>query len=300
VSDWTNTQRVFDAAKLRFEKGGWWVDAFTSRVVVVDNRNFNLADDYDWFSGVYASSKTLVAWQETQVYAFSRNAEVGASASARDIYTIGYRVKSLPGKLRGWDYAVENAYQFGSVNTAGVRLKQDAMAASLGGGYTWEKAWGSPRVGFEYNYSSGDSNPTDGKSQTFDNLYPTNHKHYGYMDFVGWRNIHNPRLMASVKPMKALTVSLDWHWFFLVDDRDTFYPQAGAGRTTLGYGRNSQFNKYVGSEINLDATYTINKWSAVRAGYGHFFTGSYVESSKAAVGGAKDADWFYTQITFNF
>jgi len=41
-------------------------------------------------------------------------------------------------------------------------------------------------------------NPRDGKHQTFENLFPTNHKLYGYMDFVGWRNIHNPRLSAAI------------------------------------------------------------------------------------------------------
>lgn len=300
ASDWTNTQRVFDAAKLRYEQGGWWVDAFSGRVVLVDNHNFNVADDYDWFSGVYASTKSLVPWQETQAYLLTRNSGVGASVSPRDIYTLGFRVKSLPGKLHGWDYAVEQAFQLGSVNLGGVRLHQEAMAASVGGGYTWEKVWATPRLGFEYDYSSGDSNPKDNKSETFDNLFPTNHKHYGTMDFVGWRNVHNPRLSASAKPLKSLTVALDWHWFFLADNHDYFYPQSGAGRSTLGYGRNSQYGDYPGSELDFEVAYAPVKWGALRAGYGHFFPGGYVDASKAALGGAKDADWFYTQLTFIF
>lgn len=71
-------------------------------------------------------------------------------------------------------------------------LDHEALAASVGGGYTCAKTFGTPRLGLEYNFSSGDHDPTDGKNETLDNLFPTNHKHYGYMDFLGWRNIHQP------------------------------------------------------------------------------------------------------------
>jgi len=49
-------------------------------------------------------------------------------------------------------------------------------------------------------------------------------------------------------------------------------------------GLNPQFNSFVGSEIDLDATWTIKPWAVVRIGYGHFFAGDYVKSSLSAVG----------------
>jgi len=76
------------------------------------NHQFNVPNDYDLFSGLYAST-TLVSRQETQLYFLSRNASAQAAAavsgslvgrpSARDIYTLGLRVKSLPGQWHGWD-----------------------------------------------------------------------------------------------------------------------------------------------------------------------------------------------------
>lgn len=311
-ADWNNLGRVFDAAKLRYEDKNLWVDAFSGRVVLADDGSFNIANDYDWFSGVYASTRTLIPKQETQLYLLARDTSAGSPTAtagspqaggpgARDIYTFGARVKSLPGQFKGWDYGAEAAGQVGSINLGGVRLDQRAFAASAGGGYTWAKAFGSPRLGIEYNFASGDSNSKDGKSGTFENLFPTNYKHYGYMDLIGWRNIHNPRLSASLKPAKPLTLTLDYHLFWLADTSDFFYPEAGAGRSAAGsYGINPTFDSFVGSELNLDAIYAPKPWLALRAGYGHFFVGKYVENSLAGVGGSTGADWLYLQATFNF
>ena len=41
VSDWSNTGRSFDAAKLRFENESFWVDVFAGRVVLSFSRIFN-------------------------------------------------------------------------------------------------------------------------------------------------------------------------------------------------------------------------------------------------------------------
>jgi hypothetical protein len=121
------------------------------------------------------------------------------------------------------------------------------------------------------------------------------------MDFVGWRNIHNPRFSASLKPAKSVTLTLDYHLFWLADTADFFYPESGAGRSSAGsYGRNPSFDSFAGSEVNLDLTYTPKPWFTLRAGYGHFFVGNYVKQSLTGVGGATDADWCYVQTTFNF
>ncbi len=315
-ADWNNVPRSFDAAKLRFENPNLWVDAFAGLVVVPVPHQFNEDNNHDWFSGIYASSSTLVPRQETQLYFLSRNAStkaVGAVSgslyplpSARDIETAGARVKSLPGQWNGWDYTAELAGQFGSINVAvpGAgrrRVDQEALAAAVTGGYTWATAPFTPRLGLEYDFASGDHDPRDGKSGTFENLFPTNHKVYGYMDFFSWHNMHDLRLTASLRPAKPLLVTLDYHLFWLADTHDYFYPIAGAGRSaSSSYGRNPQFNSFVGSELDLEAIYTPAPWITLRAGYGHFFVGDYVQSSLASVGGSRDADWLYLQTTFTF
>src|SRR5438552_2922048 len=127
---------------------GRWTSArpAASHPVIVWNDHFNESNDQDWFSGVYASTTKLIPWQESEVYFISRNAGSDSpqfygpspdpqGATPRDIYTIGVHFKSLPGKLRGWDYDLEVAGQFGHfkettagapVSVAGRDLEQRA------------------------------------------------------------------------------------------------------------------------------------------------------------------------------
>jgi hypothetical protein len=312
--DWNNIGRVFDAAKLRYEQKGLWVDGFAGRQVIPRYDNFNQPNHYDWFWGAYASSDALVSWQETQLYFLGRNASGESPLSAdrgdlvtrpspRDIYTVGARMKSLPGKLNGWDYSVEAAGQFGRFQT----LDQQAFAAHAGGGYTFADCDIKPRLGIEYNFASGDSDPSDDTHETFENLFPTNHKFYGYMDFFSWQNMHNVRFNSAIKPVKGLTISLDYHLFWLAETTDYFYAVNGAPRSNaapgsgMGYNINPGYGSFAGSEIDLVATYALKTWASVQAGYGHFFTGDYVEESLSAPGyGSSDADWFYLQLAVNF
>lgn len=310
--DWNNIPRSFDAVKLRYENDFFWADAFTALPVIPRDDRFNRANEHDLFSGVYASTKKLLPRTETQFYLLARNASPDSAtfvtkaltglASPRDIYTFGGRVKSSPGEFGPWDFDAEAAYQCGrfKATAASKSLDQQAVATHVAGGYTFAESFGKPRVGLEYNYASGDSDPTDDKHETFENLFPTNHKYYGYMDFVSWQNIHDLRFTTSIKPYAKLTLSGDVHAFILADNNDFFYTVAGAPRTTGGYGLKSTAGNYVGTEIDLIATFTLKPYAVLQGGYGHFFVGDYVKNSLAPVGGSKDADWVYTQLVFNF
>jgi len=313
---WNVTGRAFDAAKLSYTNDVFWVDAFAGRVVVNQTGRFNEANDYDYFSGIYASTRKLVPWQESQVYFLSRNAggQAGSAAdvnvpgtptTARDIYTAGVRFKSLPGKLSGWDYYVEAAGQAGTIynTTLAKRLDQQAYAVFGSGGYTWTNLWGSPRFGVGYEGGSGDSNSTDGKSETFENLFGTNHMLYGQMDLLCERNMHIPRLSASLAPLKNLTVTVDYMRFWLADTNDFLYPESGGGRNANGYGIHPTYSSYVGSELDVVARYSPLSWLKLETGYGHFFVGDYIKQSVGSVaanGDAVDANWFYVQTTFSF
>ncbi len=310
--DWNNVPRSFDAAKLRYESELLWLDGFVALPVIPRDDRFNRANEHDYFSGVYASTKKLLPKSETQFYVLSRNTSTDSPTfvkktlvglpSPRDIYTVGGRVKSGAGEFGPWDFEAEAAYQFGRFKTsaASKSLDQEAIATHVAGGYTFGDAFGKPRVGLEYNYASGDSDPTDDKHETFENLFPTNHKFYGYMDFVSWQNIHDVRFTASIKPLNKLTVTGDVHGFWLADNNDFFYTVAGAPRTTGGYGIKPAAGAYVGTEIDVVATYALKPYALLQAGGGHFFVGDYVDDSLATSGGASDANWVYAQVVFNF
>jgi len=314
--DWINVGRTFDAIKLRFTNDCFWVDAFVARIVVPYQDHFDEDNSYDTLSGIYASSQKLVPWQETQCYLLSRNAgaeAVSASAfdvpgtptTARDIFTFGFRFKSLPGKLAGWDYYLEAAGQLGSIYNATLkkRLNQQAYTVFAAAGYTWTNLWASPRLGVGYDVGSGDSNPNDGKSETFDNLYGNFHARFSLMDLVCQRNMHIPRLSVSLQPLKKLSLTADYRVYWLYDTDDCFYPFSGSGRSSNGYGVHPGYSSFVGSELDLTASYSVTSWWILQAGYGHFFVGDYIKESVSSVpanGGAVDANFFYVQTKLTF
>jgi hypothetical protein len=311
IADWNNLERVFDAVKARCEVPGFWVDGFASHYVIPDDEHFNVPNSHDLFCGVYASARA-VPWQDTDLYFFSRNVDAasanvvntaGTGPGKRDVYTVGLRMKSLPGKLAGWDYGTEIAGQWGRVTQGGQDLKHEAYVVDVMGGYTWTDAAGSPRLGFDFVFGSGDHDPNDGRHETFELLFGAAHKFYGIMDVTGVRNTRNPSVNLTVKPLEKLTIRTDYLMFWLADTNDLSYAEIGKGRTANGYGIHPGFDSYFGSEIDLVATYAPTPCASVQAGYSHFFVGDYVRQSVdsvAANGGAVDADYFYMMVTFNF
>jgi hypothetical protein len=318
---WNNIGRVFDAAKVRWQNSLFSADAFVSKVVLPDDNQLNTWNDYNVFSGVHLSTKKIPKTL-TEVYFFARNEEVGvataqagavlpfqtAAPAARDIYTLGARFKSNPGDFGSFDYTIEGAYQFGDWQGAvnGAHLDHKAYAFMANVGYTIPETSTMPRFALEYAFGSGDSDPGDGNHETFDNLYPTNHKFYGYMDFLSWQNLHDVRAIFSIKPTPRLSVSLEGHMFWAADTADNIYNAGGvargAGATAgTGFGRNPSYDSKLGSEVDLVAGYALNKFTALEAGYGHFFVGDYIKQTwSSPATGAKDADWFYVQAVVRF
>lgn len=324
---WNNIGRVFDGAKLRWQNAWFGVDAFATRLVVPDDNNFNMSSEYEHFSGLYFNTK-LVPKNWTEFYVLARNVSPQAASlfapnttpapfnnSARDVYTVGARFRSATNEWGNFDYTVEVAGQFGDWKRpgtgirAGERDDHRAFAAVINAGYTFPDAFGKPRVALEYAFASGDSDPNDGTHETFDNLFPTNHKFYGYMDIVAWENIHNIRAIYSIKPHPRVSLAVEGHAFWLADTRDRFYnvaslPRAGANAagnpgSGTGYGINPDYDAFIGTEIDLVGGFIINRFTNFEAGYAHFFRGGYIKDTFSKTG-SEDADWLYAQLLVRF
>ena len=152
-----------------------------------------------------------------------------------------------------------------------------------------------------------DGNASDGKHQTFDNLFATYHKYYGYMNFFSLQNIHDVRAILQGKPHPRLSLSLEGHVLWLADTHDNMYtvsgtPRGGIGTTPgTGYGINPSYNSFLGTELDAIAGWAVTRFAQLEAGYGHFFTGDYIRSSLSSPAiGSRDADWFYLQFTLSF
>lgn len=282
--EWSNISRTFDAVKLRYTgKDGLWVDAFISSVVVIDRFGMDDSDKDSLLSGLYAHIPTL-GIQDTEVYALYFD-----DTNRNDHFlTLGTHWKSTPGKLGPWDYETEFVVQTG---TAGGR-DLSAFASYVEAGYTFQAPW-KPRLGLEYSYASGDGNAADNKQGAFQNLFPTNHLHYGLMDAFSWSNSHDIALHLSAKPTTKLTTSLDFHLFWLADTADTW---RRANATTAVRPANAAASNYAGSELDVLVTYAASNHLTLTAGYSHFFAGDYLSDT----GTGSDADFVYLMTSIKF
>ena len=315
ASDWTNFARTFDAAKLTFVGHGFSVDAFSSTPAVITRSQYNQSDLFNGnethrdlvFSGLYLTFDSL-PFGTLDFYSFlldqsSGNVSnvqglltavpaKGSLADRSDFVTLGTRVKGDPGKLLGWEFSGEFAYQAGAVR--GLNLS--AVALNAGAGYNFLDAGWTPRIFAEYNYASGDDNQADGDVGTFQNLFPTNHKFYGIMDLFSWQNMQNAHLSFSVRPAKALTAQIDYYACWSANNNDLWYRTNGLTSVRALTADAQNASNYRGSELDFIVTWNVNKHVQVQGGYAHFFAGRYLSDT----GTSDDANFGYVMATLKF
>ncbi len=311
---WSNIGRSFDGVRLTYIPGSIRMDLWaamskqfgtnvgadpafvpTSAVPSVSNR------DTQQFYGLYTTVNTGTVYLEPYVMYLKDTGNIGTSqitdplAPAQDRVTLGLRID---GKVAGdsLDFTGEAAYQTGTMAARGTTPESDisAYAFAVKAGYTVPITV-KPRIGIEYDMASGDDNLSDDKFKTFENLFPTNHIHYGYMDYVGWRNMQDLRFSLGIKPTPTSGVSLDYHRFSLAEKADHWYRASGNVFMSTPTG-NSETD--LGQEINLVAYTMLKEKLRLEAGYGHFFPGNYVKVNFPAA--TDDSDFLYLQATVSF
>jgi hypothetical protein len=342
--DWDNNSRVFDATRMRYQTADYAVDAFAGYLVPHQSDDFDVPETHDLFTGLYATT-ALVPDVASDYYFFWRskskvdpitsftnaaNQTEGDPAPDGDYATMGTRWKSKPGAFLGWDFGCEGALQVGTiVNPLGGTAtqlsgqtidtgRQDLLAGMSHAevGYTVKSDW-TPRVFTSFDYGSGSGNPNSGTSNTFQNLYPTNHPLYGIMDRFSLQNMYQATVGVIAKPLDNLTVRLDYHNNWLVSTEDEWRyanqtpvgpsSQSPAGTTTGTGGYAARYAKalkvdpsnYMGSEVDLIATYAVNKWCKLQVGGAHFFAGDYIRET-APTQETDDANFAYSQVQFDF
>ena len=328
---WLNIPHTFDAVKLRYQDAFFGVDLFAANLVYVSQDHFETGNPQDTLSGAYFDFPGLMKENVTELYVFARNVSRGIVTdnwshvpapfrftAPQDTYTFGYRTKTKPGAYGPWDYGIEAMWQLGdrtavfpattvAAAKAAPRLDQDAWAFILQGSYTWKDVPMTPKLGAIISWASGDGNSADKKSETFQNLLPSNHGLYGMMDLTSLQNIEDYRLSFSVKPSKTTSIALDAHQQYLENTHDYWYNVAGVPRNTpgatpgsgKGFGINPSYSANLGQELDIIGGWTVTRGVLLEGGVGEFFKGEYVDQSFSKVG-SSNATYGYVQVTLNF
>ena len=285
--DWHVVGRAWDGVTVRYGEEDAWVEGFYT--VVAEGAGGDAENDAD-FGGLYAS---YGGYERHRLDAFlfrrriadnSLDDELGNTGTLSD-YTIG---SEIGGAADAFDYSILGAWQFGDR----VETDVSAWAFVLTAGWTFD-AECKPRVGIEYTAASGDEDPTDGDEGTFDPLYPFAHAYQGYADVFAFRNGHDLALKLKAKACENATIHLDFHNYWLDEEKDAWFGASGAAIRQDATGNSDD---RVGSEINLHVKATVLEHVKVWAGWAHFFAGEYVEDT----GDDDDMDWFFVQGTIDF
>ncbi len=298
--NWSNVAQTFDGGKAgaHFVPAHISVDVFGGdKSPIKSPKEFDDLYDASVKERVYGYYATAKAFSETLMEQYyinrqsrNKNISFGPNGSSEvNNHTIGGRVKKA--FKNGIDYEIELARQFGNFRDKDV----EAMMGVGIVGYTWEYHRWKPRVGFEFDYGSGDTDPNDDKMTTFDNLYPTNHLFYGYIDFISLQNLNDYRYQFSFKPHKKWKVQTDLHMIYLDSPKDSWYTVGRGVARTAGAGA-GDMSAHVGNEIDLILDYKVNDYAAMHFGYSHFFAGKYMQET----GANDDANFIYAQTTLSF
>ena len=345
--EWNNIARTFDAVKVVYNAAAskTTVDAFAAHVVTVGDNNrttedasiLDRSDPHDLFAGLYLQNSGFVKNQKTDVYLLYRdkdqngpfyrpnNLTTGATGVApydipQKIWTAGFRAQSIStAPLYGFDYIVEAAYQWGksrpgltnAVIVVPNWYDHQAYAFHAEIGRTWEQTKYLPRLAVEYNVASGDKNPNDTNDDAFLNLFPTNHKFYGFMDVLAWKNMRDLDFTLRFKPLAALDSSLkksilrfDYHFFWLQTTEDLWYrANAITAVATPAAGIRAGLPSDLGKELDATWTWSPSPPYEILVGYSYFWTGDYLPAARAVgttLGRGDNATFGYVQFTVKF
>jgi len=205
------------------------------------------------------------------------------------------------------DYTGEVVWQTGQQKNGAApfgRQTINAWAAATKFGVTLPAPM-KPRIGGEFAYASGSASDAadPGGRHTFENFWPTNHLHYGYMDHFSWKNMVAYSPQFSVKPTKGSLVKVNYWIFRLAQVEDNWY-HAGQGLRADTVAGNQAAS--LGQELNVIVKQKFKGGKiGVTLGYGHFFAGEYLEKSKLGTGGGAgkgdaDSDWGYISVAHKF
>lgn len=314
---WSNVGRVFDGGRFMWDTDTIHAEAFAMKVdedgYLLNGQTSGESDgsgssDENIYAAQLAFKKLVPSALLELMYICKSDqddsatnatlvgtANTGAAGDPINIHDFGARIDGKVPNLEAIDYTIESHVQVGNYGTQ----NQEAWAFAGKAGYTLKNVAWTPRIGFEYDYASGDSDATDGEHETFDNLYPTNHWAgiYGFADLVSWQNMHDFRGQVKVSPTKKMTAQVDYHYFMLAEEGDGWYlanaTLASATRPSGGYDTRDD---ELAQEVDLTISYDLYKNVKILAGYSYFAAGDWIENNI----GDTDTNWAYLQTTVTF
>jgi len=283
---WANKRHTFQGAKVFRHGENWDFDLFWAQFVPPNADEFDSADENQNFAGAWLTYRPEKGETADLYYLLFDN---GNSATQQGIVRSPFQLHTIGGRYAGdecgWLWDFEGALQFGEQGDADVF----AGMATAGLGRSWKDACLSPTVWVYYDYASGDSDPTAGDVNTFNQLFPFGHYYLGWMDLVGRQNINDLNAHLYLYPTPWVTFWAQYHHFWLDQSRDALYNAGGVAyrRDATGLAGTD-----VGDEIDLVLNFHLTRYSDILVSYNKLYGGGFLQATTGANQSA-DAESLY-------
>jgi hypothetical protein len=223
----------------------------------------------------------------------------GRPTRNRKLFTTGARLLR-PAAPGSFDFQVEFALQAGRSRATAApinkrNLDHFAHFEHVEVGYTFDAPW-RPRVALQYDYASGDEDPTDGRNERFDTLYGARRFDFGPTGIYGpfaRSNINTPGVRVQVRPLERVTGFVAYRAYWLASDRD-FWTTAGVVDPSGGSG------SFLGQQVEFRLRWRPFPGNLLlEMGYAHLFDGEFMQDAPNSPS-AGDSDYVYTQVALTF
>jgi hypothetical protein len=286
-SQWTNTSRSYDTARLYYRLPGARIEVLMVSVVKILADKFNVPDLGDRVWGTYDTFTQIIPKGTVDFYLLrhDQNRPGGFTGIGRlGTNTLGGRAEGpLPGKFK---YSLETAIQDGKTGLVQHR------------GYAWFSGISRPvrltlplDLEVEYKYASGSRNSAT-RDGTFDQLYASNHDRFGRADLFGWRNIHNLRSLNTLHVAKPVAIGAMYNNWWLASPTDALYNSSGGSIVRSAKGA---AGTHVGQEADVFGTYQASGWT-FGAGMAHVFAGGFLRAATPGV----NTNYLFVFQTYTF
>jgi len=285
VREGPNVRQSFDGARLTYAGKVLKVDAFYTHPITISPGAFNDSHNASQaFWGVYATAP-VGNGVTLDVYSLNLDRDrvrFGAMTGDERRRSLGAR---LAGKTGAIDYEVEGMVQRGHFAGQDIR----AWGGSAGAGYTFAAPW-KPRLSVRRDIGSGDGDPTDGKLETFNPLFPKG-AYFNEATLVSWSNLSAWRMALSAAPTRSVSVEISHTDRRRQSGRDALYLQplavlAGGGASTA---------KAVSEDWQADLGWQISRNVKVSLEAVHAEAGAAVKAA-----GGHDVDFGMAIVQFRF
>lgn len=270
---------------------------FTRDELLVNEVEFDHENFKNQFAGLFYETG-LPCGDSIEAYAFGIYETTSQSRpnQQRRLATPGFRVlrKPSPGHFH---YQLEVALQAGksrAATTGSEDLVTFAHFEHLSAGYVFDVPW-APDLALEYDYASGDKNPTDDENGRFSTLFGARRFDFGPTGIYGpfaRANINTPGIRLGIAPREKLSAFVAYRAYWLAQKRDAWVPANVQDPT-------GESGSFIGSQIELRVRYELlPKNVRLEFGYAHLFAGEFIDKAPNS-NREGDSNYVYTQIVFN-